>query len=80
MDTTSESSVTSPSSPRRFRSNAEKRRIVEETLVPGISVAAVARAQGINANQIFQWRKLYQAGLLADRAATSLAQARASAG
>jgi transposase len=78
MDTTSESSVTSPSRPRRFRSSAEKRRIVEETLVPGVSVAAVARAQGINANQVFHWRKLYQAGLLADRAATSLGQGRAS--
>jgi transposase-like protein len=57
MDTTSESTVTSSSSPRRFRSGAEKRRIVEATLVPGVSVATVARAQGINAQQVFHWRK-----------------------
>ncbi len=38
--------------PRQRRSIAEKRRIVEETLVEGTSVARVARAQGINANQV----------------------------
>jgi transposase len=43
---------------------AEKRRIVEETLVEGASVARVARAHGVNANQVFQWRRLYQAGRL----------------
>ena len=37
---------------RQLRSIAEKRRIVEETLVEGTSVARVARAQGINANQV----------------------------
>ncbi len=31
---------------------AEKRRIVEETLQPGASVAQVARAHGVNANQV----------------------------
>lgn len=52
---------------RRKRSAAERLRIVEETLVPGVSVAAVARAHGINANQIFAWRKLHLAGKLAGR-------------
>jgi transposase len=37
---------------------------VEETLASGVSVATVARAHGVNANQVFHWRKLYQAGLL----------------
>lgn len=46
---------------RQRRSIAEKRRIVEETLVEGASVARVARAHGVNANQVFYWRKLYQA-------------------
>jgi transposase-like protein len=41
--------------PRQRRSIAEKRRIVEETLVEGASVARVARAHGINANQVFGW-------------------------
>lgn len=54
---------------RRKRSAAERLRIVEETLAAGVSVAAVARAHGINANQIFAWRKLYQAGKLGGRKA-----------
>ncbi len=49
---------------RARRSVAEKRRIVEETLLAGASVAAVARAHGVNANQVFNWRRLYQRGLL----------------
>ena len=32
--------------------------------MPGTSVAIVARVHGVNANQVFAWRKLYQAGLL----------------
>ena len=35
--------------PRRLRTNEEKRRIVEETLKPGASVAIVAREPGVNA-------------------------------
>jgi transposase len=42
----------------------EKRRIVEETLQPGVSVACVARGHGVNANQLFGWRRLYRQGLL----------------
>lgn len=53
--------------PRQRRSIADKRRIVEETLVEGTSVARVARAHGINANQVFGWRRLYRAGKLGDR-------------
>ena len=49
---------------RQRRSIAQKRKIVEETLVEGASVARVARAHGVNANQVFYWRKLYQAGRL----------------
>jgi transposase len=52
---------------RQWRSIAEKRRIVEETLAPGASVARVARANGINANQVFGWRRLYLAGRLGER-------------
>jgi transposase len=50
--------------PRRRRSAAERRLIVEETLGAGSSVARVARAHGINANQVFQWRRMYREGLL----------------
>ena len=44
-----------------------KRQIVEETLAPGASVARVARAHGVNANQVFAWRRQYQRGLLKPR-------------
>jgi transposase len=57
----------SGAAPRQRRSIAEKRRIVEETLVEGASVARVARAHGINANQVFGWRRLYRAGRLGER-------------
>lgn len=49
---------------RRKHSIAEKRRIVEATLVVGASVARVARERGVNANRVWSWRRLYQAGLL----------------
>jgi len=42
---------------RRRRSFEEKRRIVEETLETGASVARVARRHAVNANQVFYWRK-----------------------
>ena len=49
---------------RRRRSSEERRRIVEETLGAGSSVARVARKHGVNANQVFQWRRLYGDGQL----------------
>lgn len=53
--------------PRRRRSALERRRIVEETLEPGASVSRVSRRHGINANQVFQWRRLYREGRLEGR-------------
>ena len=55
---------------RQRRSIAEKRRIVEETLAEGASVARIARAHGVNANQLFGWRRLYLSGRLGERKAT----------
>src|SRR5262252_8337217 len=52
---------------RQRRSIAEKRCIVEETLAPGASVARIARAHGVNANQVFGWRRLYLAGRLGEQ-------------
>jgi transposase len=49
---------------RRFRSKAERRRIVEETLKPGASVSLVARSHDVNTNQVFTWRRQYRAGKL----------------
>ena len=51
----------------------EKRRIVEEAIQPGASVARVARAHGVNANQLFTWRRLYQQGQLEPKVGETLA-------
>lgn len=59
--------------PRRLRTTEEKRRIVEETLVAGASVATVARRHEVNANLVFGWRRLYQKGLLEATAPASAA-------
>jgi transposase len=50
-----------------MRSAAEKLRIVEETLAPGASIALVAREHGVNANQVFKWRRLQLAGKLIEK-------------
>ena len=57
--------VGSPNKKQRRRTIKERRDIVEETLVPGASVARVARRHEVNANQVFYWRKLYREGRLA---------------
>ena len=41
---------------RRSYSKAFKRRVVAETLEPGISVAEAARRHGLNTNMVFLWR------------------------
>ncbi len=63
---------------RRYRSAEERRHIVEETLVPGTSVAIIARSHGVNANQVFAWRKMYQAGKLGSNVEVSLRETSAS--
>jgi transposase-like protein len=40
----------------------EKRRLVEEVLLPGASVAEVARRNNVNANLLFRWRSEYRRG------------------
>ena len=40
---------------RRSWSEDEKRRIVAQTRVPGVSVSQVARRYDVNANQVFNW-------------------------
>ena len=57
---------------RRRRSVEEKRRIVEETLETGASVARVARRHAVNANQVFYWRKKYREGRLGKRQSSKL--------
>src|SRR3974390_797139 len=55
---------------RRYWTAEEKRRIGEQTLSSTLSVAMVARQHGINANQVFYWRKLYRAGQLGNDGGT----------
>jgi transposase len=49
---------------RRRRSASEKLAIVQLTMEPGASVAEVARAHDVNANQVFKWRRLFERGQL----------------
>ena len=44
---------------RRSWSLDEKRRIVDETLEDGTSLAEVARRHDLNANQLFTWRRQF---------------------
>ena len=47
---------------RQRRSIEEKLKIIAKTLEPGASVAEVAREHGVNANQVFNWRRKYRRG------------------
>jgi transposase len=66
VDTTEQMTieVASQVKKRQKRSVEEKRRIVEETIAGGASVARVARRHAVNANQVFYWRKKYREGRL----------------
>ena len=64
---------------RRYLALEEKRRIVEETLAEGASVARIALAHGVNANLVFNWRRLYQKGLLCGRGRAKLLPVKVSA-
>jgi transposase-like protein len=63
--------VTKPKDIRRRHSDAFKRALVERSLVPGASVAAIAQDAGVNANLLFNWRRLHlQAGISGCRGAS----------
>lgn len=51
---------------RLRRPVAEKRRIVELSFAPGMSIAGVAQTEGINANQLHTWRREYRNGQLVE--------------
>ena len=44
---------------RRRRTPQEKIAIIQQTMEPGMKVSNVERQHGINAKQIFKWRKQY---------------------
>jgi transposase len=49
--------LAAPAAKRRWSDEA-KRRIVSETLVPGVTVNEVERRQGVKANHLSSWRTL----------------------
>ena len=51
--------VTKGQDTRRRHSDALKRELVERSLEPGASVAAIALQAGVNANLLFNWRRLH---------------------
>jgi len=57
---------------RRYLALEQKRRMVQETLAEGASVAQIARAHGVNANLLFNWRRLYRAGQLCGQGGNKL--------
>jgi transposase len=48
---------------RRRWTEADKRRLVAETLAPGATVHGVARRHGVNTSQLFTWRKRLRVGI-----------------
>jgi transposase len=66
LGTSPEVEVISPAKPgRRRRFTAEeKRKIVEETTVPGQSVSAVSRRYGVSSSLVFKWRRLVEEGTM----------------
>lgn len=49
---------------RRRRTKAERARIAAESLVPGVTVADVARRHGTTRWQVYDWRKKLRTGQL----------------
>jgi transposase len=56
---------------RRRWSEADKRRLVAETMGPGATVHGVARRHGVSPSQLFAWRKLYRVGAGIERAVSA---------
>jgi transposase len=58
----------SPGRSYRSWSDEEKARIVEQTLVAGANVSAIARSNGLDPSQLFAWRKAIATGVVASLA------------
>ncbi|KYZ86080.1 hypothetical protein A3Q32_18835 [Alcanivorax sp. KX64203] len=61
--------------PRKYQHHplAFKRQIVEASFASGKSVAALALEHGLNANQVWAWRKLHKEGRLSEQPSSLLA-------
>ena len=65
LETTgSELNATGGRRSRRSWSDEDKQRIVDEAVIPGASVADIARRHGVNANLVFNWRKAARAAVV----------------
>ena len=64
---------------RQYRSLEQKLRIVQEALAEGASVARVARANGVNANLVFNWCRKYRGGQLGSGSEAKLLPVRVTA-
>lgn len=66
MDTPNEVLIAEPARRRQLRDwpDEVKARIVAETLLPGVTVNAVARRHGLKANHLSSWRTLARQGKL----------------
>ena len=51
--------VSKPQDIRRRHAEEFKQALVERSLKPGASVAAIAQEAGVNANLLFNWRRLH---------------------
>ena len=51
--------VTKPRDIRRRHAEEFKQTLVQRSLLPGASVAAIAQEAGVNANLLFNWRRLH---------------------
>lgn len=84
MDTSAEQSAGTVSGGKQVRrrkrwSVQEKLQIVRETLQSDGSVPVIARRHGVNANQIFTWRREYRRGKLLVRGVESARDRKAPA-
>ena len=63
MHTMDDKRVMKPDGMRRRHADEFKQALVQRTLEPGASVAAIAQEAGVNANLLFNWRRLHLQGL-----------------
>ena len=59
--------VSKPEGMRRRHADEFKQALVQRTLAPGASVAAIAQEAGVNANLLFNWRRLHLQALAPGR-------------
>lgn len=60
----SESQIAQPRALRRWFSAEQKLKFVEESMMPGVTIAEIARRNNIGASSLVKWRKEMQTGAL----------------